>query len=67
MYFEWVCVLCVCMCDLKDFLHKECFYLYTSREDPCGMLQSFDTDSPVPSKMKYKYIKIIHEWKNDIF
>ena len=59
----WVCVcVCVCMCDLK-----ECLYLYTSREDPCGRPQSFDTDSHIPPKMKYNYTKIVLQWKNYIF
>ena len=59
----WVCVcVCVCMCDLK-----ECLYLYTSREEPCGRPQTFDTDSHVPPKIKYKCTRIIHQWKNDVF
>ena len=63
----WVCLCgCGCVCDLKDFLHKEYFYLYTSKEDTYGRSQSFHTDSPVPPKMKYKYIKIIQQWENDI-
>ena len=61
--------MCVFVLELKDFLFKECLYLYTSREDPHGRPQSFDTDClvPAPPKMKYRYTRIIHQWKNYIF